>query len=181
MCVNYIDPKGDIFLDGAKTKTIKSMWESKKTPGTPVTISEWYDAAFGDNLPNLKRTATSDERYKNAEFPVYEYMRDHGAWMEEDKIYSAQEKAVKFDGENLISHGHKYDRRDLSKDKRTGVVYAKDHHGDGKYKDDKKPVAIEVDGKVVEGFATLDKKLDFFCEWLADDWKMARICDSFLP
>ncbi|MCD6190032.1 MAG: molybdopterin-dependent oxidoreductase [Sulfurimonas sp.] len=181
MCVNYIDPKGDIFLDAAKTKTIKSMWESKKTPGTPVTIAEWYDAAFGDNLPNLKATATSDKRYANAEFPVYEYMRDHGAWMEENKIYSAQEKLAKFDGNNLISHGHKYDKRDLSKDKRTGVIYAEDHHGDNKYKDNKKPVAIEIDGQVMEGFATLDKKLDFFCEWLADDWKWPEYAIPFYP
>jgi len=79
MCVNYIDPKGDLFLDAAKTKTVHSMWESKKNPGKPVTIAEWYDAAFGDNLPNLKATATSDPKYKNSEFPVYEYMRDHGA------------------------------------------------------------------------------------------------------
>ncbi len=36
---------------------------------------------------------------------------------------SAPGKPVKFDGENLISHGHKYSKRDLSKDDRTGVVY----------------------------------------------------------
>ena len=164
MCVNYIDPKGDVFLDAEKTKTIKSMWESKKNPGTPVTISEWYDAAFGDNLPNLKKTATEDDRYKNAEYPVYEYMRDHGAWMEENHIYSPQEREIKDDGENFISHGHKYDKKHVSINKRTGVMTAKSH---GK----EKPIGIEIDGVKMEGFATLDKKLDFFCEWLADDWK----------
>jgi anaerobic selenocysteine-containing dehydrogenase len=181
MVVNYIDPKGDLFLDKAKTKTVKSMWESKKNPGKPVTIAEWYDAAFGDNLPNLKATATSDERYKNSEFPVYEYMRDHGAWQEENKIYHAQEKKVKIDGEHLISHGHKYKKEDLIHDKKTGVIYAKDHHGDGKYKDNNKPVAIEIDGEVMEGFATLTKKLDFFCEWLADDWKWPEYAIPIYP
>lgn len=102
LCVNYIDPTGELG--------IKKMWESKKNPGKPVTISEWYDAAFGDNLPNLKSTAMSDDRYKNAEYPVYEYMRDHGAWMEENNIYSPQERVIKDDGENYISHGHKYDK-----------------------------------------------------------------------
>jgi len=181
MCVNYIDPKGDLFLDAAKTKTVHSMWESKKNPGKPVTIAEWYDAAFGDNLPNLKATATSDPKYKNSEFPVYEYMRDHGAWQEENKIYNAQEKKVKIDGEYLISHGHKYHKEDITKDDRTGVIYAKDHHGDGKYKDNKKPVAIEIDGEVMEGFATLDKKLDYFCDWLADDWKWPEYAIPFYP
>ena len=174
MCVNYIDPKGDIFLDDAKTKTIKSMWESKKTPGTPVTIAEWYDAAFGDNLPNLKKTATSDDRYKNAEFPVYEYMRDHGAWMEENHIYSAQERQIKDDGKNYISHGHKYDKKHVSINKRTGVMTAESH---GK----KKPIGIEIDGVKMEGFATLDKKLDFFCEWLADDWKWPEYAIPIYP
>ena len=174
MCVNYIDPKGDIFLDAEKTKTIKSMWESKKTPGTPVTISEWYDAAFGDNLPNLKETATSDSRYKNSEFPVYEYMRDHGAWMEENHIYSSQEKEIKDDGKNYISHGHKYDKKHVSIDKRTGVMTAKSH---GK----EKSIGIEIDGVKMEGFATLDKKLDFFCEWLADDWKWPEYSIPFYP
>ena len=174
MCVNYIDPKGDIFLDAAKTKTIKSMWESKKAPGTPVTIAEWYDAAFGDNLPNLKKTATADARYKDAEYPVYEYMRDYGAWMEENNIYSAQEREVKDDGKNYISHGHKYDKRDVEIDKRTGVMSV-EHHGK------KKSIGIEIDGKKMEGFATLDKKLDFFCEWLADDWKWPEYAIPFYP
>jgi len=174
MCVNYIDPKGDVFLDDAKTKTIKSMWESKKNPGTPVTISEWYDAAFGDNLPNLKKTALADDRYKNEEYPVYAYMRDHGAWMEENHIYSPQEREIKDDGENYISHGHKYDKKHVHIDKRTGVMTA-EHNGK------KKPMGIELDGVKMEGFATLDKKLDFFCEWFADDWKWPEYAVPIYP
>ncbi len=173
MCVNYIDSDGSLG--------VKKMWESKRHPGKPVTIAEWYDAAFGDNLPNLYKTATSDSRYKNSEYPVYEYMRDHGAWMEENNIYSAQERGVKFDGRNLVSHGHKYPKHDLSMDSDTGVIYAKDHHNGWKYKDDKKPVAIEVDGKMMEGFATLDKKLDFFSEWFAQEWKWPEYAIPFYP
>jgi anaerobic selenocysteine-containing dehydrogenase len=175
MAVNYIDPDGSL--------NIKKMWESKRNPGKPVTIAEWYDAAFGDNLPNLKKTATNDPRYKDAEFPVYEYMRDHGTWLEENHIYSAQEREIKDTGSHLISHGHKYDKKDISVDKRTGVIYTK-AHGDGwKYSEEghKKPIGIEIDGKKMEGFATLDKKLDFFCEWLADDWKWPEYSIPFYP
>jgi anaerobic selenocysteine-containing dehydrogenase len=174
MCVNYIDPKGDVYLDAAKTKTIKSMWESKKTPGKPVTIAEWYDAAFGDNLPNLKKTALADDRYKSSEFPVYEYMRDHGAWLEENHIYSAQERVIKEDGEHYISHGHKYEKKHVTIDKRTGVMTA-EHNGK------KKSMGIEIDGVKMEGFATLDKKLDFFCEWFADDWKWPEYAIPIYP
>ncbi|MGB6018610.1 MAG: molybdopterin-dependent oxidoreductase [Sulfurimonadaceae bacterium] len=175
MGVNYIDPDGSLG--------IKKMWESKKNPGKPVTISEWYDAAFGDNLPNLKSTATSDPRYKDAEFPVYEYMRDHGAWMEENNIYSAQERVIKDDGENYISHGHKYNKHHVEIDKRTGVMTTKAHGSDAwKYDDAKKPIGIEIDGVKMEGFATLDKKLDFFSEWFAsDEWKWPEYAVPFYP
>ncbi len=166
MCVNYIDPDGSLG--------VKKMWESKRHPGKPVTIAEWYDAAFGDNLPNLKRTATADPRYKNSEFPVYEYMRDYGAWMEENHIYSAQEREMKDDGRHYISHGHKYLKEHVTIDARTGVVKADVH---GKIK----PIGIEIEGKKMEGFATLDKKLDFFCEWLADDWKWPEYAIPFYP
>ena len=182
MCVNYIDPKGDIYLDAAKTKTIKSMWESKRTPGKPVTISEWYDAAFGDNLPNLKKTATSDPKYKDSEFPVYEYMRDHGAWMEENHIYSPQERIIKEDGKNLIAHGHKYNKHHVKTDKRTGVITAEAHGDAWKYPGGRKPIGVEVDGQKMEGFATMDKKLDFFCEWFgSDEWKWPEFAIPFYP
>jgi anaerobic selenocysteine-containing dehydrogenase len=166
LCVNYIDPDGKLG--------IKKMWESKLHPGKPVTIAEWYDAAFGDNLPNLKKTATNDPRYKNEEFPVYAYMRDYGVWMEENNIYSAQEREIEDDGQNYISHGHKYDKKHVHVDKRTGVMTA-EHNGK------KTPMGIEIDGKKMEGFATLDKKLDFFCEWLADDWKWPEYAIPFYP
>ncbi len=175
MGVNYIDPDGSLG--------IKKMWESKKNPGKPVTISEWYDAAFGDNLPNLKSTATSDPRYKDSEYPVYEYMRDHGAWMEENNIYSAQERVIKEDGENYIAHGHKYNKHHVEIDKRTGVMTTKAHGSDAwKYDDGKKPIGIEIDGVKMEGFATLDKKLDFFSEWFAsDEWKWPEYAIPFYP
>ena len=166
MCVNYIDPDGSL--------NIKKMWESKRHPGKPVTIAEWYAAAFGDNLPNLKATATADARYKNSEFPVYDYMRDHGTWLEENHIYSAQERTIKEEGSNYIAHGHKYKKSEVKTDKRTGVMSV-EHHGK------KKSIGIEIDGEKMEGFATLDKKLDFFCEWLADDWKWPEYAIPFYP
>ena len=33
----------------------------------------------------------------------------------------------------------------------------------------------------MEGFATLDKKLDFFCDWLADDWKWPEYAVPIYP
>lgn len=173
MGFRYVDPDGSLG--------IRKMWESKRHPGRAVTIPEWYDAAFGDNLPNLKKTATTDTRYRNAEYPVYEYMRDHGAWMEENNIYHAQEREIKEDEHSLVSHGHRYDKHHVEIDKTTGVITAEAHGDAWKYKDGKKPIGIEVDGKKMEGFASLDKKMDFFSEWMADEWKWPEYAIPFYP
>jgi anaerobic selenocysteine-containing dehydrogenase len=167
MAVKYIDPDGSLG--------VKKHWESKRNPGQPVTIAEWYDHAFGDNLPNLKKTALADPNYKGKDFPVYEYMRDRGTWMEEDNIYHAQEREMKYDATSntYTSHGHKYDGAHVTKDE-TGVLTYENH---GK----KKSIGVEIDGKNYEGFATPDKRLDFFAEWFADDWKWPEYAVPFYP
>jgi len=165
LVVNYIDPDGSL--------NVKKMWESKRHPGKPVTIAEWYDAAFGDNLPKLKETATNDPRYMNEEFPVYAYLRDHGTWLEEDKIYHAMERELKFEDGEVISHGHKFAASTMSVGAH-GVISAKDHTG----KD--KKIGIEIDGKKMEGFDTLSKKLEFFTQW-AVDWKWKEYALPFYP
>ena len=163
--MNYIDADGSLG--------IKKMWESKRHPGKPVTIAEWYDAAFGDNLPKLKETATSDERYSKEEFPVYAYMRDHGAWMEEDKIFHAMERELKVEGDEVISHGHKFDAASMSISA-AGVIKAKDHKGK------EQAIGIEIEGKKMEGFATLSKKLEFYTQW-ATDWQWREYSMPFYP
>ncbi len=165
LVVNYVDPDGSLG--------VKKMWESKRHPGKPVTIAEWYDAAFGDNLPKLKETATNDPRYMNEEFPVYAYLRDHGTWLEEDKIYHAMERELKFEDGEVISHGHKFAASTMSVGA-GGVISAQDHHG----KD--KKIGVEIDGKKMEGFATLSKKLEFFTQW-AVDWKWKEYAVPFYP
>lgn len=165
LCVDFIDPDGSLG--------IKKMWESKRHPGKPVTIAEWYDAAFGDNLKKLKETATNDPRYANEEFPVYAYLRDHGTWLEEDKIYHAMERELKVEDGEVTSHGHKFDASTM-KVGAGGVISAVDHHG----KETK--IGVEIDGKKVEGFATLSKKLEFYSQWFAE-WKWAEYAVPFYP
>jgi len=177
MAVYHIDPDGSLG--------VRKHWESKKHPGKPVTIAEWYDAAFS-KLPNLVKTVKNDPKYANAEFPVYEYMRDHGTWLEEDKIYHAQKRELHekkteiYDAstdtyetlECYVAHGHKYPKKYVTKDKYGILTY--EHDGE------KKTIGVEVDGKLREGFATLDKKLDFFSEWLAE-WKWPEYAIPFYP
>jgi anaerobic selenocysteine-containing dehydrogenase len=177
MAVNYIDPDGSL--------DVKKHWESKINKGKPVTIAEWYDAAFS-KLPKLVKTAKADPKYKDEQFPVYSYMRDHGTWLEEDKIYHAQKRELHEVSEEFydastdsyvtkecyVSHGHKYDKKHVTKDEFGTLIYEHDGH--------KKSIGVEVDGKLREGFATLDKKLDFFSEWMTE-WKWPEYAIPFYP
>ena len=177
MAVNYIDKDGSLG--------VKKHWESRINPGKPVTIAEWYDEAFR-KLPNLVKTAESNPKYAEVQFPVYEYMRDHGTWLEEDKIYHAQKRELHEKSEEFydastdthstmecyVSHGHKYPKKHVSKDKYGVLTFEHDGH--------KKTIGVEVDGKLREGFATLDKKLDFFADWMVE-WKWPEYAIPFYP
>ena len=151
MLYYYADPDGSLG--------IKKYWASKKDPSRPVTIAEYYDAGFS-LLPNLK--AAAEMEYPHSEFPCYEYMRDHGAWTEATNVYRPQEHELKIDKakKTITSHGHTYNAKDVEQDN-FGVLWAKTG-------DKKKPIGVEVDGKFVEGFATLSRKLDFYVDWLEE-------------
>jgi anaerobic selenocysteine-containing dehydrogenase len=160
----HIDPDGKLG--------IKQYWESKRDPGKPVTVREYFDAAFS-NLPNLVKAAKS--AYPDSEFAVYDFMRDRGAWEEEANIYDAQERVVKFDKDNntYTSHGHEYPASEVKKDKLEGTLYV-EHHGK------KHEIGVEIDGEKYEGFATRSKKLEFFTEWMLD-WKWPEYAVPFYP
>jgi hypothetical protein len=113
-------------------------------------------------------------------------MRDHGTWLEEDKIYHAQKRELHEKVEEVydastdtyvtkecyVSHGHKYNKKFVTKDEYGTLIYEQDVH--------KKAIGVEVDGKLRSGFATLSKKLEFFSEWLAE-WKWPEYAIPFYP
>ncbi len=150
----YVDPDGSLG--------VKKHVASKKDPSRPVTIAEYYDAAFS-LLPKLKQVAKRE--YPNSELPCYEYMRDHGAWTEETDIYKPQERELEIDKKKglIKAHGKEYDIDEVKQDK-FGVLWAE-------HKGKKHSIGVEVDGKFHEGFHTIDKKLDFYVDWFANDWK----------
>jgi anaerobic selenocysteine-containing dehydrogenase len=157
----HVDPDGSLG--------VRQYWESAKTPGTPVTVKEYYDAAFS-LLPKLKKAA--NKLYPNSEFPVYDYMRDHGAWTEETNIYRPQEEELKFENGNYIAHGHKYPQEEVTKDQ-FGVLWIEEDGRDHS-------IGIEIEGKLHTGFHTPDKKLDLFAEWLID-WKWPEYALPIYP
>ncbi len=162
LIVEYVDPDGSLG--------IRKYWASKKDPSRAVTVPEYFDEALS-LLPKLK--AEANKLYQGEEFPVYSYIRDHGAWTEKTDVYKPQEEDIKFDKEHVYAHGHKYPLAEVEKDE-FGALWVKD----GELK---KSIGIVKDGKILAGFHTLSKKLEFFSEWLADDWKWPEYAVPFYP
>ena len=162
--VHHVDPDGSLG--------VRDHWASKEDPTRAVTIAEWYQAAF-NKLPNLRKTAANDPKYKNSKYPNYEMMRDMGTWLEEDNIYKPQERDLKVEGDYYIAHGHKYHKDEVTKDK-YGALLVEGHHGE------KHAIGIEVEGEKLQGFHTLSKKLEFFSEWFAE-WKWPEYAVPIYP
>ncbi|HFU74150.1 MAG TPA: twin-arginine translocation pathway signal protein, partial [Helicobacteraceae bacterium] len=149
---------------------VKKYWQSKKDPTRAVTVPEYFDAALS-LLPKLNETA--HKLYKDEEFPVYSYIRDHGAWTEKTDVYKPQEEELEFDGTNYHAHGKKYPKSKVRKDK-FGALWVKD----GNFE---KSIGVEINGELKEGFHSLSKKLEFFSEWFAEDWKWPEYAIPFYP
>ena len=162
LMVHYVDPDGSLG--------VRQYWASKKDPSRAVTIPEYFDAALS-LLPRLKETAT--KMYPGEEYPVYAYIRDHGAWTEKTNVYKPQEEELKVDGEYVYAHGHKYHKSEVKKDK-FGALWVPDGEV-------WKSIGLIKDDAVLAGFHTLSKKLEFFSEWLAEDWKWPEYAIPVYP
>ena len=162
LIVEYVDPDGKLG--------IRDYWASKKDPSRAVTVPEYFDAALS-HLPRLNETAR--KMYKGEEFPVYAYIRDHGAWTEKTNVYKPQEEELEIKGDYVYAHGHKYHKSEVRKDD-FGTLWVKDGELE-------KSIGIVTDEGVLEGFHTLSKKLEFFSEWLAEEWKWPEYAIPFYP
>ena len=158
---HHVDPDGSLG--------VQKYWASKKDPSRCVTVPEYFDAALS-LLPRLLDTAK--KLYPAAEFPVYEYLRDHGAWTEQTDVYKPQEKELEFDGTSYTVEGKKIAKSEVTKDQ-FGTLWMEE---DGR----KHSIGIEINGKIHGGFHTLSKKLEFFSEWFAE-WKWPEYAIPVYP
>lgn len=159
--VHHIDPDGSLG--------VRKYWASKKDPSRAVTVPEYFDAALS-SLPKLLETAKA--MYPSAEYPVYEYLRDHGAWTEKTDVYKPQEEELGFDGTNYTVEGKKFPKSEVTKDKFGTLWIEEDGH--------QHSIGIEINGKIHEGFHTKSKKLEFFAEWFAE-WKWPEYAVPVYP
>ncbi len=142
-----IDPDGSLG--------IRKYWESKKNPGKPVTIEEWYDAAFG-TLPNLRKVC------EKLGVTPYEYMRDRGAWTEETNVYNVHERPLPYDP---VKKAVKYKGKwipvsELYVEEDTGAVFLKHHYT--KIHSERHAIGVMKDGKILTGWHTPTGLLEFY-------------------
>lgn len=174
---HHVDPDGSLG--------IRKYWESKEHPGKPVTIPEYYNAAFG-TLPGLARAAKEAARKKaeNAKtplekeaaalaerYPYYDFVRDRGAWTEKRDVYKVHEEELHVDErQGVVSvkapqfwGGHvQYPLRSLKTDPRTQQLYVETPEG-------RHDVGVRLeDGKLARGFATPSRKMEFYARWMKD-------------
>lgn len=174
---HHVDPDGSLGIRG--------YWESRENPGRPVTIPEYYNAAFG-LLPGLVEAAAAAAKKKGEEarspleqdlatfarkYPNYDFMRDRGAWTEAQGVYDVHEEPLHFDhGRDVLKAKSpdfwgapiEYPVRSLKTDPRTHQVYVERPEG-------RHVVGVELsDGRKVRGFATPSAKMEFYTSWMKD-------------
>jgi anaerobic selenocysteine-containing dehydrogenase len=162
---------------------IRKYWESKQNPGKPITVAEYYNAAFG-TLPNLVKAAAEAAQAKMAnaktplekelaafamKYPNYDLCRDRGTWTESRDNYNQHEHeihvnhetgTVKVAAAQFFGGEVEYPASSVKTDSRTNQLYVQTP--DGRHN-----IGVNVDGKWHTGFATPSKKMDFYVKWFA--------------
>ncbi|MCC6335673.1 MAG: molybdopterin-dependent oxidoreductase [Myxococcales bacterium] len=186
---HHVDPDGKLG--------IRPYWESRQHPGKPVTIAEYYDAAFA-TLPGLKAAAGEYAKHKSAEaktdvekklaalgerFPCYAYMRDHGAWTEKRDVYQVHKEelhvdeargVVKVKAPQWFGGAVEYPTKDVKTDPRTNQLYVDTKEG-------RHVIGVKTrEGEQVTGFATPSRKMEFYARWFKD-WGWAEYAVPVYP
>ncbi|MFZ5445263.1 MAG: molybdopterin-dependent oxidoreductase [Myxococcota bacterium] len=173
---HHVDPDGSLG--------IRKFWESRENPGKPVTIAEYYNAAFA-TLPGLKRAAEAAAQKKVADaktdlerqlaafaqkYPCYDLLRDRGAWTEKVGVYHQHEeelhvdeakKTVKTKAAQWYGGVVEYALEQVKTDERTRQLYVDTPEG-------RHVIGVKDGEKWSAGFATPSRKMEFFAKWMKD-------------
>lgn len=174
---HHVDPDGSLG--------IRQFWESRENPGKPVTIAEYYNAAFA-TLPGLKQAALAAAEKKVADaksplelklaafaqkYPCYDLLRDRGAWTEKIDVFNQHQEELHVDhAKGLVKAKSpqwfggmvEYPLKDLKTDERSRQLYVDTAEG-------RHFVGVkEEDGSLVTGFATPSRKLELYARYMKD-------------
>ncbi|MBL8913055.1 MAG: molybdopterin-dependent oxidoreductase [Archangium sp.] len=173
---HHVDPDGSLG--------IKKFWESRERPGNPVTIAEYYNAAFG-TLPGLRKAAAEAANTKEAEaksdlerqlaafakkYPNYDFLRDRGAWTEKYEVFNLHEEELHVDEKagtlkvkapQFWQGSVEYQLDQLKTDAKTNQLYIETAEG-------RHNIGVLHEGKRTAGFATPSRKMEFYARWMKD-------------
>ncbi len=147
-----IDPDGDLG--------IRQYVESKNEPGTKLSVDEYYAYAFENSVPGLTEAAAAES------LTPLEYMRRYGAFEIQSDMDPVYERAVpdaELEDVHESSLGRVFTRS--PKPANTNIAPHAGPEGDG---DGRRPVGVNVDGKILQGFPTPSGKLEFYSSTLAE-------------
>jgi len=121
---------------------IRKYFESPYRPGEKMRIDEYYRWIFENSVPGLPEAAAQEK------LTPLEYMRKHGAFLVRQPVYQSYEK-------------------ELTPEERAGAQVDPITHVVTK---NGVAIGVEMDGRVVVGFPTPSRKLEFFSRTL-HEWK----------
>ena len=146
-------------IDADGSLGIRQFVESKKNPGTRLSVDEYYGWIFENSLPGLPETAAAEN------LTPLEFMRRYGAYEIKKKtgaLYDDTVSAEELEDVRTDEFGRVFTR--AAKPASPNVVPLPGPDGDA---DGRRLVGLKVDGKIKRGFPTPSGKLEFFSSTIA--------------
>jgi anaerobic selenocysteine-containing dehydrogenase len=147
-------------IDHDGTLGIKPFVESRREPGTRLTVDEYYGFIFESSVPGLPEKAAEED------LEPLEYMRRYGAFEVAKGIGQVHEQEVPAEELDDVAegpHGRVYTR--AAAPVPINVVPTGAPGGDS---EGRRPAGVRVGGKVLRGFPTPSGKLEFYSSTVAD-------------
>jgi anaerobic selenocysteine-containing dehydrogenase len=139
---------------------IRQFVESKKKPGTRLSVDEYYGWIFENSLPGLPEKSAAEG------LTPLEFMRRYGSYEIKKKtgaLYDEKVPSEELDDVREDNSGRVFTR--AAKPASPNVVPVPGPDGDA---EGRRLVGIKVDGEIKRGFPTPSGKLEFFSKTLAD-------------
>jgi anaerobic selenocysteine-containing dehydrogenase len=146
-----IDPDGSLG--------VRRYFESKREPGTKLSIDEYYAYIFENSVPGLPERAGAQG------LTPLEYMRRNGAFEVRRKIGPMHEQPVpveEMEDVKVDGIGRAYTKSPRTAGPNIVPLPTPEPDADGR-----RPVGVEVDGGILRGFPTPSGRLEFYSSTLA--------------
>ncbi|WP_298208682.1 molybdopterin-dependent oxidoreductase [Ferrimicrobium sp.] len=158
----YIELSWRIDPDGSLG--IRQYFESRRHPGSKLTVEEYYSWMFENSVPGLPERAAAEN------LTPLEYMQRYGAFEIRNgvgQVFAEEVPASELEDLAVTPFGRVYSS--APKPVTSNIVPTGDPAPDD---EGRRPVGITVDGAVRRGFPTPSGRLEFYSTTLADwGWK----------